>query len=87
MKNGLRDAPNILNRIRQKYSGCGLEEAQTGAHNKTFVDEDSLELDEHHSSENKEPIYLQGSREREQSEAVDQLSEIKVVEKEEEKEE
>ena len=45
MKNGLRDAPNILNRIRQKYSGCGLEEAQVGAHNKTFVDEDSLELE------------------------------------------
>ena len=46
---GLRNATNILNRIKLKYNQEDLTN-QNPYQNKTFIDEESLELEESHPS-------------------------------------
>ncbi len=58
-KHGLRNATDLLNRIRNKYLKPSPDRARPIQHNKTFIEEESLELYEHQSnqSENKTSSY------------------------------
>ena len=86
MKNGskysLKNASNYLNKLKYKYLNQSPEDTPLFQQNKTFMDEESLELDQHKqiSLQNKS-VQANKTNSKKKDEAVEEFSEIKVVEK------